>query len=90
MRLAFFLIGMAASYQTEPPTFNGALCMSDIKMLDRGHGRILLSNADNFRVKLAVDDSKDVELIQFASVFGLTFCYDRGYVFLPNTVRELF
>lgn len=41
-------------------------------------------------MKLAVDDSKDVELIQFASVFGLTFCYDRGYVFLPNTVRELF
>ena len=70
-------------------TLTGALCLSDTKLLATFPDKVWLSNTQELNVMLTVDDEQ-AELIQFASTFGLTFCYEQGHVFLPNTIRELF
>jgi hypothetical protein len=72
-----------------PSIYDGALCLSDIKMLDVFSGKVWLSDMHELNVVLTVEH-EHAELIHFASTFGLTFCYEQGYVFLPNTIRELF
>jgi hypothetical protein len=72
-----------------PTTYDGALCLSDIKMLDAFSDTVWLSDMHELNVLLNVQQ-EHAELIHFASTFGLTFCYEQGRVFLPNTVRELF
>ena len=91
MRFADFLIGliMAPNCKDEHAAFAGAVCLSDIKMWDHGHGSLLLSNAEG-HVRLAVDRAQDVELIQFASIFGLTFCYDHGHFFYQTPCANSF
>lgn len=72
-----------------PTTYDGALCLSDIKMLDAFSDKVWLSDMRELNVVLNVE-RQHAELIHFASTFGLTFCYEQGHVFLPNTIRELF
>lgn len=75
--------------RTEPQTYDGAVCLSDIKLLCTFSDKVWVSDMQDLTLMLPVDGASG-ELLHFATVFGLTFCYERGDVFLPNTNRELF
>jgi len=73
----------------EPETYDGALCLSDMKLLSAFHDKVWVSDMQDLSLLLPVDGASR-ELVHFATAFGLTFCYEHGHVFLPNTIRELF
>ena len=73
----------------DPKASVGPLCLSDIKLLATFPDKVWLSDMQELNVLLNVED-EHAELIHFATTFGLTFCFEQGYVFLPNTIREFF
>jgi hypothetical protein len=73
----------------DPETVDTPLCLSDMKLLATFPDKVWVSDMQELNMMLTVEDDH-AELIQFASAFGLTFCYDHGNVFLPNTIREWF
>lgn len=75
--------------RAEPETYDGTLCLSDIKLLCAFPDKVWVSDMQDLNLMLPVDGPSG-ELLHFATVFGLTFCYDHGNVFLPNTNREFF
>jgi hypothetical protein len=58
-----------------PQTDDGALCLSDIKVIDALPDKVWLSDIHELNVMLNVERDH-AELIHFASTFGLTFCYE--------------
>lgn len=66
------------------------ICVYDVKIVEVSRLGVALSGADDVRVRLVVDTPEDVDIIRFASNFGLTLCYEGGRAFLPNATPDFF
>jgi hypothetical protein len=65
-------------------------CLSDVKIHDLSAQGVTLSDANNVHVQLLFRQ-RDFDLVKFASILGLTVCYDaeRG-AFLLNATPDFF
>jgi hypothetical protein len=65
-------------------------CLSDVKILDATSRGVVLTGSNEARVQLEFAQP-DLDLVKFASVFGLTVCYDeQRRAFLPNATPDYF
>jgi hypothetical protein len=65
-------------------------CVNDFEIIQVSRQEVSLSVAHDLQVRLVVGTPQDVEIIRFASNFGLTLCYERGRAFLPNATPDFF
>ena len=65
-------------------------CVYNVEIIDVSSQAVSLSAADNVRVQLTVNSPDDVNIIRFASNFGLTLCFEGGRAFLPNATPDFF